>query len=46
MSRVIRQETYISLQGAEQVTEEWMLDTKSEHFSLDHCALDVIILEY
>ena len=45
MSRVIRQETYIGLQRAEQVTEKRMLDTERENFSLDHRALNVIILK-
>ena len=45
MSREIRQETYIGLQRAEQVTQKRMLDTERENFSLDHRALNVIILK-
>ena len=36
---------YISLQSAEQMTQERMFDTKSQNFSLNHHTLNVIILK-
>ena len=38
--------THVSLESAEQVTEEGMLDPEGERLPLDHGALDVIVLQH
>ena len=38
--------THVSLESAEQVTEEGMLDPEGEGLPLDHGALDVIVLQH